>query len=80
VIGLWTAVATGTMTRPKGYGFVEEEDWSPPSRAGQRISPATEFGKTCDPEVTAILSYDLAGLVDETTSVAGEHPPGGFCV
>ena len=74
------AVAAWAVTRGESHGFVKKEDRSPPSRACQRISHTTELGETCDPKVTPVLPYDLAGLVNKTTSVASEHPPGGFCV
>jgi hypothetical protein len=78
VIGLCPAVTTGAMTRRKRHGFVKKEDGGPSSRAGKRVSPTTEFGDTRDPQVTAVLAHYLSRLVDETTSVAREHPAGGF--
>lgn len=71
-VGIWTAETARTMTGRQRNTVVEEEERRPRTRLVERMPPATKAGAARDPEVAAVMAYEIGRRVDETTPIAGE--------
>ena len=56
---------------------VEEEEWGPSMRAGERPLPSAELRATDDPQRAAVVPYDPFLVVDHAAAISGEHPAPG---
>lgn len=52
---------------------VEEEQWRPTPRSSERPPPIAKFEFAHDPERTSMMPHDVLELVDDASSIPGEH-------
>ena len=63
---------TGSVSRSQCDSVIEEEDRRPGPRGVERVLPAAKLQFADDPEVAAMMTHDLALVVDQATSIARE--------
>lgn len=65
------------MTGSQRHGVVEEEDRCPSAGTGEGRPPSPELGQAGDPEGTSVVAHNRASVVDQATTIAGEHAATG---
>lgn len=61
------------MASRESHCVIEEEEWGPVTGFVQWRSPPSIGGETCDPELPAMVTNELALIVDETAAIPCEH-------